>query len=221
MAIRSVLETMIRLPRNVDEIRLEGHQFASPIAASKELLRGLNDVELARQDFAVETTLPSRTYVTRVRRWASLGYHTVLHFIEVPSADFAVARVASRVAAGGHDIPEADIRRVSAVASNSFMTYTSRWCQSGTTGDRTTTESTLSQPNEIDPDWKLQALLEAARRANWDAMHGPRHLRTGRFFVSQSLEAHRSRPSAFARQTGTRDGVESAAQQAVEPDKGP
>lgn len=28
---------------------------------------------------------------------------------------------------------------------------------------------------------KLEALREAARRANWDALHGPPHLRTGRF----------------------------------------
>jgi hypothetical protein len=28
---------------------------------------------------------------------------------------------------------------------------------------------------------KLEVLLEAARRANWDALHGPRHLRSGRF----------------------------------------
>lgn len=28
---------------------------------------------------------------------------------------------------------------------------------------------------------KLEILLEAARRANWDALHGPRHLRAGRF----------------------------------------
>jgi hypothetical protein len=28
---------------------------------------------------------------------------------------------------------------------------------------------------------KLAILLEAARRATWDALHGPRHLRSGRF----------------------------------------
>lgn len=28
---------------------------------------------------------------------------------------------------------------------------------------------------------KIEILLEAARRANWDALHGPRHLRSGRF----------------------------------------
>jgi hypothetical protein len=30
-------------------------------------------------------------------------------------------------------------------------------------------------------DDELEILLEAARRANWDALHGPVHLRTGRF----------------------------------------
>ena len=30
-------------------------------------------------------------------------------------------------------------------------------------------------------DGELEILLEAARRANWDALHGPVHLRTGRF----------------------------------------
>ena len=28
---------------------------------------------------------------------------------------------------------------------------------------------------------KLEVLLEVARRANWDALHGPVHLRNGRF----------------------------------------
>jgi predicted ABC-type ATPase len=35
----------------------------------------------------------------------------ILHDLELPSADDAVARVARRVWQGGHDIPEADIRR--------------------------------------------------------------------------------------------------------------
>jgi len=31
------------------------------------------------------------------------------------------------------------------------------------------------------PASKLEILLEAARRATWDALKGPRHLKTGRF----------------------------------------
>lgn len=36
----------------------------------------------------------------------------------------------------------------------------------------------------------LEILEEAARRANWDARHGPLHLRTGRFFISPALAGH-------------------------------
>jgi predicted ABC-type ATPase len=46
-----------------------------------------------------------------MRTWKVAGYHIALHFIELPSEDFAVRRVAMRVAAGGHDVPEADVRR--------------------------------------------------------------------------------------------------------------
>jgi predicted ABC-type ATPase len=96
---------------NADEIRLESPAFRAPVAASRELLRRLDGAERARQSFAVETTLSSRTYLSRIRRWSAVGYATTIHFIELPSADFAVQRVAARVANGGHDIPEADIRR--------------------------------------------------------------------------------------------------------------
>ena len=36
----------------------------------------------------------------------------------------------------------------------------------------------------------IELLQEAARRANWDAQHGPRHLRAGRFFISAAEAAH-------------------------------
>lgn len=50
-------------------------------------------------------------YVRRIRAWRTWGYRVSLHFIELPSEDFAVRRVARRVAAGGHSVPEADVRR--------------------------------------------------------------------------------------------------------------
>lgn len=36
----------------------------------------------------------------------------------------------------------------------------------------------------------IELLQEAARRANWDAQHGPPHLRSGRFFISVVMDAH-------------------------------
>ncbi|MCG8556716.1 MAG: hypothetical protein MJD61_15730 [Proteobacteria bacterium] len=35
--------------------------------------------------------------------------------------------------------------------------------------------------NDYTADEELELFLEAARRANWDALHGPQHLRSGRF----------------------------------------
>jgi len=96
---------------NADEIQRESGALAHPVAAGRELVRRLEDLVSRRSSFAVETTLASRYHVARLQAWSAAGYYTTLHFIEVPSADYAVGRVATRVAAGGHSIPEADIRR--------------------------------------------------------------------------------------------------------------
>jgi predicted ABC-type ATPase len=96
---------------NADEIRHEDPRFASDVAATRELLRRLQVAKSAGRSFAVETTLSSRSYVAKIRDWKASGYLVVLHFIGVPSADFAVQRVATRVAMGGHSIPERVVRR--------------------------------------------------------------------------------------------------------------
>jgi len=96
---------------NVDELQFEDVAFSHPVAAGRELLRRLADRERLRQSFALETTLSSTMYRRRIQGWRALGYHVYLHFIQVPSEDFAVQRVAMRVAAGGHSVPESDVRR--------------------------------------------------------------------------------------------------------------
>ena len=96
---------------NADEIQRESVAFAHPVAAGREFLRRLSDLERRRSSFGVEITLSSRMYVKRLRRWGKLGYRISLHFIELPSADEAVRRVGLRVAAGGHSVPEADVMR--------------------------------------------------------------------------------------------------------------
>lgn len=96
---------------NADEIQREHTRFGHPVAAGRELLRRMAALEAAGASFAVETTLSSTAYARRFPEWSRLGYQTTLHFIELPSADYAMDRVARRVAAGGHAVPEADIRR--------------------------------------------------------------------------------------------------------------
>ncbi len=96
---------------NTDEVQTESSAFAHPVAAGRELLRRLADMERRRESFALETTLSSTMYVRRIRAWRTWGYHVSLHFIELPSEEFAVRRVAMRVAAGGHSVAEVDVRR--------------------------------------------------------------------------------------------------------------
>lgn len=82
------------------------------IAAGRLLLQRLAEVERNKASFAIETNLANRTLATRIPRWQKIGFRVRLFYVWIPSADMAVARVAQRVRAGGHDIPEATIWRV-------------------------------------------------------------------------------------------------------------
>lgn len=108
---------------NADEIQRESPKFARPSAAGRELLRRLNLLVSARQDFAIETTLSSSLHARRIPGWRSRGFEVWLYFLEAESSDLAVARVAQRVAAGGHGIPESDIRRRHARGIALFPAY--------------------------------------------------------------------------------------------------
>lgn len=102
---------------NADDIartlRERGHAVgtSADITAGRLLLKRLGELESQVQSFAVETNLANRTLSQRIPRWQAVGYKVAVYYLSVPSADFAVDRVAQRVLTGGHDIPEATIRR--------------------------------------------------------------------------------------------------------------
>jgi len=102
---------------NADEIardlRLRGEATEQSVdmAAGRLLLARLAEVESARQSFALETNLANRSLAQRILRWQELGFRVSVYYLWIPSPDLAVARVALRVQAGGHHIPEATIRR--------------------------------------------------------------------------------------------------------------
>jgi len=75
------------------------------------VLRRLDELAAGRRSFGFEATLASRSFGPRVRRLITAGYECHLVFLWVPSADFAVARVADRVRLGGHAVPEETVRR--------------------------------------------------------------------------------------------------------------
>lgn len=90
----------------------------SPLAPERELIAAsrifLGEVELhirRREDFAFETTLAGRTYLRLIERLRSDGWQVELIYLALPSVEMSKLRVAERVAHGGHNIPEQDIKR--------------------------------------------------------------------------------------------------------------
>jgi predicted ABC-type ATPase len=84
---------------------------AGDINAGRVLLEELRRLVEAQASFAVETTLSAKTLGNRIRSWREAGYEVDLIFVYLPSPDLAVERVAARVRAGGHAVPEETIRR--------------------------------------------------------------------------------------------------------------
>lgn len=99
---------------NADEIARGLSPFAPEtvvIQAARLMLQRIEELLLQKVDFAIETTLATRSYVSLVRRAQRLGYKVHLIFFYLENDEQAIQRVAQRVREGGHNIQEADIRR--------------------------------------------------------------------------------------------------------------
>jgi predicted ABC-type ATPase len=79
--------------------------------AGRVMLGRLRQLAARRRHFAFETTLATRGYLPWLRTLRADGFAFDLAFLWLPSPEMAVARVAERVCRGGHDVPEAVIRR--------------------------------------------------------------------------------------------------------------
>ncbi|PJB46640.1 MAG: Zeta toxin family protein [Comamonadaceae bacterium CG_4_9_14_3_um_filter_60_33] len=84
---------------------------AAAIQAGRLMLLQIADHLKHGRSFALETTLSSLSYARQIPQWRAAGYAVALHFLALPDADMAMARVAQRVRQGGHDIPALVIRR--------------------------------------------------------------------------------------------------------------
>lgn len=81
------------------------------LGAGRIMLQRIKELAASGKSFGLETTLASHIYVQMIPEWKSIGYQVRLCFLKLPNPDFAVRRVAQRVALGGHAIPEETIRR--------------------------------------------------------------------------------------------------------------
>jgi predicted ABC-type ATPase len=81
------------------------------IQAGRIMLERLQELARQRADFAFETTLASRSFAPWIRDLTEDGYVFRLAYVWVPSAELCIERVARRVSAGGHHVPDEVIRR--------------------------------------------------------------------------------------------------------------
>ena len=84
---------------------------AAAVRAGRVMLGELARLFAARESFAFETTLAGRGYARSIREWQAAGYRVKLIFLQLDRVETAIERVATRVAQGGHSIPEDVIRR--------------------------------------------------------------------------------------------------------------
>jgi len=98
------------------------------------------------------------------------GYSAHLVFLWLPSADFAVERVAERVRAGGHNVPSATARRRYAAGLRNFFTLyqplVSEWVLYDSSGPvpRPVAEGVASHPPTVYDRDVWVAAQEQARR---------------------------------------------------------
>jgi predicted ABC-type ATPase len=79
--------------------------------AGRIMLRRLDELGDQRKTFAFESTLASQMLARRLERLKQHGYLVCLVYLWLPRVELALARVAERVRAGGHDVPAAAVRR--------------------------------------------------------------------------------------------------------------
>jgi predicted ABC-type ATPase len=89
-------------PFNPDSVAIE---------AGRLMLSRIRELMANGVDFAFETTLATKSYVSLVKAAQEVGYKVTLLFIWIDSPATAMQRVAERVTRGGHNIPSEVIER--------------------------------------------------------------------------------------------------------------
>ena len=79
--------------------------------AGRITLARLDALESQGRSFAFEATLASQGLARRLGRLKGRGYLVHIVYLWLPDVELALARVAERVRAGGHDVPADAVRR--------------------------------------------------------------------------------------------------------------
>ncbi|WP_255502106.1 zeta toxin family protein [Algoriphagus sp. AK58] len=81
------------------------------LEAGRIMLSRIHELIERGEDFAFETTLATKSYLSFIRKAKKAGYFVSLVFFWLESPELAIERVKKRVMEGGHHIPEGVVRR--------------------------------------------------------------------------------------------------------------
>lgn len=85
--------------------------FAMLAAAAREALRRRRAALRAGRTHVLETTLAGSGVFRHMEATRAAGLRVELHYVCVKLPELALDRIRTRVAAGGHHVPETDVRR--------------------------------------------------------------------------------------------------------------
>lgn len=113
---------------NADEIAKGLSPFqpeTASIEAGRIMILRIEEMLRQGKDFAIETTLATKSYSRFIKKAQKLGYFVTLLYFWLSSPELAIKRVEDRVRSGGHNVPKDVIRRrYKTGAQNLFSIYT-------------------------------------------------------------------------------------------------
>ena len=101
---------------NSDEIIKEKFEHdwrnsATQIAAGKIAVKMIRDCINKRMSFNQETTLAGNYVIRNIEKAKAIGFRISLFYVGLQDVELSISRVSKRQRAGGHGIPEKDLRR--------------------------------------------------------------------------------------------------------------
>jgi predicted ABC-type ATPase len=106
-----IYRTPLLDPDAISKALQPGIPGASAVAAARQVLISAGKHIERGESFAVETTLAGKHYLRMMVDARNRGFEVVLVYIGTENVEINLGRIRNRVLAGGHDVPESDVRR--------------------------------------------------------------------------------------------------------------
>jgi predicted ABC-type ATPase len=118
------------------------HPERAGLRAGRIMLEEIESHARAEDNFAFETTLSGLMYARLIPEWQRQQYRVKLIYLSLATPEMAIARVAARLAHGGHNVPEKVVRRRFAAGwrnfQRKFKLLADTWAHYDNSGDKPT-----------------------------------------------------------------------------------